>query len=353
MAAPHCSLRFIVPVYFFARSFNSACMDAETEQRASRNSRWTRDPVIRDGAATVARITEHDIQIFRLLARYHYLQADDIRAFVGGALTPLVRRLNLLSRKPNLYINRPQQQRQSCDANHRPLVYELDDRGANALCDPGWLRLPRSSHSNFAHELMVCRIRASIELGVRADPSLRLITWTEILASERTPLDTRRSLRPAQMPVSLSSNGEHRQIMVRADGTPFGLELSRDGRSTYLFFPGIEADCGTEPVTASDIERSSIYKKFAAYLAIAQQNIHRSHFGFPNLFVPFVTTTRSRMESMMALLDRLTDGRGSKMFLFKTFPALTSAESPLPPSGAMLTQPWTRVGVDPFIMADP
>lgn len=328
-------------------------MDAVTEQKASRNSRWTRDPVIHDGAPVVARITEHDIEIFRLLARYRYLQADDIRAFVGGALTPLARRLNLLSRKPNLYVNRPQQQRQSCDANHRRLVYELDDRGANALCDPGWLRLPRSSHSNFAHELMVCRIRASIELGVRADPSLRLITWTEILASERTPIETKRALRPTEIPVSLSINGEGRKIIIRADGTPFGLELSRDGRSTYLFFPGIEADCGTEPLTASDFERSSIHKKFAAYLAIAQQNIHRSHFGFPNLFVPFATATPARMEAMMALLGRLTEGRGSKMFLFKTFPALTSAEPPLPPSGVMLTQPWARVGANPFVMSDP
>lgn len=328
-------------------------MAAVTTSQKTRNSRWSRDPVVHDGAPVVARITEHDIEIFKLLARYRYLPADDIQAFVGGALTPLVRRLNLLSRKPNLYIQRPPQQRQSADANHRRLVYELDERGVGIVCDPGSSHPPKSFHRNFAHELMVCRVRASIELGVRADPFLRLITWTEILASERTPIETRRASRPAQIPVSISINGEHHHMMIRADGTPFGLELSRDGKRTYLFCPGIEADCGTEPVAASDFERSSIQKKFAAYLAIAQQNIHRSHFGFPNLFVPFITTTHARMESMMALLGRLTEGRGSKMFLFKTFPALTSAEPPLPPSGAMLTQPWTRVGADPFVMVDP
>ena len=74
-----------------------------------------------------------------------------------------------------------------------------------------------------------------------------------------------------------------------------------DGTRSYLFFPGIEADCGTEPIDASDFDRSSIAKKFAAYIAIAEQRMHRSHFGFPNFFVPFITTTEARL--------RIDDGR--------------------------------------------
>jgi hypothetical protein len=41
-----------------------------------------------------------------------------------------------------------------------------------------------------------------------------------------------------------------------------------------------------------------IAKTFAAYIAIAEQDIHRSHFGFPNFFVPFITTTGACMISM-------------------------------------------------------
>jgi hypothetical protein len=41
-----------------------------------------------------------------------------------------------------------------------------------------------------------------------------------------------------------------------------------------------------------------IAKKFAAYIAIAEQGIHRSHFGFPNFFVPFIATTTACMNSM-------------------------------------------------------
>ena len=84
------------------------------------------------------------------------------------------------------------------------------------------------------------------------------------------------------------------------------------------------------------------------YLAVAEQGLHRSHFGFPNFFVPFITTSSARMRSMMELLDRLTDGHGSKFLLFKTFPSFTAAERPPAPSGHMLTEPWQRVGFPPF-----
>jgi hypothetical protein len=35
-----------------------------------------------------------------------------------------------------------------------------------------------------------------------------------------------------------------------------------------------------------------------AYIAIAEQGIQRSHFGFPNFFVPFIAATTACMNSM-------------------------------------------------------
>ena len=75
---------------------------------AARNSRWSRDPVVgRGGAAVAVYPTERDIEIFKLLVRFRYLPSDYIHAFVGGSEKALSRRLNLLSRKPNLYLARP------------------------------------------------------------------------------------------------------------------------------------------------------------------------------------------------------------------------------------------------------
>jgi hypothetical protein len=315
-----------------------------------RTSRWNRDPVVISGRPAVARLTERDFAIFDLLARYRYLPSNDIHAFVGGNFTALTARLNLLSRRPNLFLARPSQQRESASANHSHLIYELDERALAALRGRGVVLPLRTRQRNFAHELLICRALASIELGAVADPSVRLITWSEILKSDNIPAATRGSERPASIPISFEFRGERLTTEVRADGNPFGFLRQADGQRTYLFFPGVEVDCGSEPLTAADLERSSIHKKFVAYRAIAEQAVYRSHFGFPNFFVPFICTDASRLTSMMELLARLTDGRGSKMFLFKRYPAFHSPDPPPPASGHMLTEPWQRVGFPPLCL---
>jgi Replication-relaxation len=325
-------------------------MDAIPEKR-TRNSRWTRDPVIdRANAPVAVYLTDRDIEIFKLLVRFRYLSSDYIHAFVGGSEQALSRRLNLLSRKPNLFLARPHQQRETADANYRPLIYELDERGSRVLKERGLSFLPKSYHRNFAHELMVAQITASFELGTRDRSDIRLITWPEILANPNTPEPTRQSPTPTSIPITLTGSGERYSMHVNADGRPFGLERGIGGARTYLFFPGIEADCGTEPVEAGDFGRSSIARKFAAYIAIAEQGIFRSHFGFPNFFIPLIAPNRVRMESMMTLLQRVTGGRGSKMFLFKTFPILSSVEKPPKASGHMLTEPWLRAGFESLVL---
>jgi len=317
-----------------------------------RNSRWSREAVRDDGRAVVVYPTDRDLEIFGLLTRYRYLPSDYIHAFVGGSMSALSRRLNLLSRKPNLYLARPHQQRETADANHRRLIYELDERGGCALKERGLASPPKSPHRNFAHELMVSQIMASFELGTCERTNIRLITWPEILANLNTPEATRQSPTGASIPVIFTTHGKRYSVHVNADARPFGIERVIDGSRSYLFFPGIEADCGTEPVEAAGFDRSSIAKKFAAYTAIAEQRIYRSHFGFPNFLVPFIAPTRGRMDSMMTLLLRMTGGRGSKMFLFKTFPVLSSVERTPRAGGRMLTEPWRRAGFEPLILTE-
>jgi hypothetical protein len=325
-------------------------METARPQR-TRNSRWSRDPVpSQAGTPRAIYPTDRDIAIFSLLVRYRYLPSDTIHAFVGGNAKALLHRLSLLSRKPNLYLSRPQQQRQNAAANYRPLIYQLDQRGSQVLQERGLPFLSKSLHHNFAHELMVAQIMASIELGTRVNHAIRLITCSEILAHERTPLATRQSSTPTAIAVAYTYRGEQRHDDVYADAQPFGLERQIDGKPSYLFFPGIEADCATEPIDASDAARSSIAKKFAAYLAIAEQGLHRSHFGFPNFFVPFITTTAARQHSMMELLARMTGRRGSKIILLKTFPSFTSVERAPAAPGHVLTAPWQRVGNPPLCL---
>lgn len=214
-------------------------MDALAVRTQFRNSRWSRGPVLdKDGRLAVVQLTERDIEILKLLARYRYLPADDIRAFVGGSSKNVAHRLNLLSREPNLYINRPHQQRQIAGTNSRPLIYELDGRGITVLRERGSVEPPKSYHRNFAHELMVCRIMASLELGTRRISAIRLIAWSEILMSEKTPLATRTSPSPNSISVSIFVREQQGSIKVTADARPFGLERTNgDGTRSYFFFP--------------------------------------------------------------------------------------------------------------------
>ena len=188
-----------------------------TADTATRNSRWSRDPVMGPHGASVAYLTDRDIEVFKLLARYRYLSSDYIHAFVGGSAKALNHRLNLLSRKPNLYLVRPLQQRHSAAANYRPLIYALDERGARALRERGLPAPAKPSHHNFAHEVMVDQIMASIELGVKANPSVRLISWAEILGSDRTPSATR----------ALGKSRDHPRLLFPARRRPDGRDHRR------------------------------------------------------------------------------------------------------------------------------
>ena len=314
-----------------------------------RNSRWGDAPLLdKDGRAKLAAITDRDIAgIFKPLLRYRYLPVDFIHALGGGSLGYLVDRLNLLSRRPNVFVRRPVQQRANAFANRYRLIYELADKGLRVMEERGFEFQRSRAAGSFAHELMTCEIMASFELGAR-DAGVWFITWQDILKSQALPESTRQSPRPFHIPVRVMIDGAPRDIHIAADGHPFGVGRPRDGKTSYFFCPGIEADCGTEPIDASNFDRSSIAKKFTAYLAIREGEVHRSHFGFPNLFVPIITTNEARLASMMKVLERMTGGQGSRIFLFRTFPAFASCDRSPTPSGEMLTGDWQRVGYPPF-----
>lgn len=316
-----------------------AHMDART-----RNSRWDRQPKLDErGRPFVARLTEDDFLILTLLGQYRYLASDYIAALTGRSLATLQARLEILCRKPNCYINRPQQQRDSASANSRRLIYELDDKGAEALRGRE-VHCPRKKNMrNFAHELMACQIAASFHIGALANPAIRIIAWHELVESPQMPAATKALANPQAIP--FSRDGCPEQLI--SDWRPFVIERSLATKS-YTFVAGFEADCGTEPIDATDPDRSSIRNKFAAYLTCLQQDGPRRHFGATTFMVPFVTTTEPRMRSMIQLLERMRPGEYGRRFLFKHIPSFTSFDRLAPATGHMLTDPWHRAGFEPF-----
>src|ERR1700719_1255112 len=81
-------------------------------------------------------LTARDIEIFRQLCRYRYLNSTYLHAFAGGASeTRFKERLGDLFHEG--FVDRPSQQWQLAEARCRPAVYELGERGKRALNEYG------------------------------------------------------------------------------------------------------------------------------------------------------------------------------------------------------------------------
>lgn len=309
-----------------------------------RNSRWDREPK-RDarGEPVVARVSDGDIEIFRILARYRYLPCDYIAALTGRSLPAMQARLEILCRKPNSFVDRPLQQRTNAAANSRRMIYALDEKGAAELRTRGAPAPTWKYRRHFAHELHACSVAASFEIATRFDPRIRILSWRDLVESPQMPEATKRLESPQAIPFARDGRAE----TVVSDWPPFAIERNFASRS-FVFVGGIEADCGTEPLESADADRAAIRNKFDAYLACLEQNVPRLHFGAATFMIPFVTTSEARMRSMIDLLDRLRPGAFARRFLFKHVPSFTSVEPPKAATGHMLAEPWQRAAYEPF-----
>ncbi|WP_146618626.1 hypothetical protein [Rhodoplanes elegans] len=296
-------------------------------------SRWKPAPLLgKNGEKKEARIHPRDIEAFAVLDRFGVLPLDYVHALIGGNLAALRSRFNLLWSPPNFYLSRPDGQRRCANANYRYLVYANGTQAKALLRERGHALAHRRA-SPFPHQLMESMIAASIHIGIAGSPDLRLIDWNRIKAETGSPA--------ASIPLPRGSS-------IVPDWEPFIIEYAGSPKSAFRFFPGFEADTGTEPVDAADLERSSIRGKFEDYLSVVKARTYESHFGVSTFFIPFVTTTERRMTSMIALLLKLTGGKGSPNFLFKHVPSFTAPERLAPPTGHMLTDPWQRAGFPPI-----
>lgn len=335
--------------------------DALPQVLAKRRSRMRR-------VATDKRlqITERDIEVLRLLSRYRYLRSSHLHALVGGkSYKRFIERLGHLYHEGG-YVDRPAQQWQAINARYMPAVYELGDAGEQLLRELGALDqtlsplLRKGRHGairQYRHDLMICDILASLEIGIRANGNLRLVTWPEILASPKMPAATRMAANPFAFPVSVAytcprTNATEMWDKPLVPDAIFGIEYSSDGRKTYRFF-ALEADRNTEPVVRANLLQTSYFRKLLQYREIAAQKAYLTRFGLPNLLVLTVTTNEQHLRNIMEMARTLDGGAGGLSFLFKTMPALDSLEKAPLPSADILTAPWQRAGRPEFKIDQP
>ncbi len=290
-------------------------------------------------------ITERDFAILELLDpefRYAYLPSHFIHAFLGGDRLRLSKRLGRLSRAPHSYLLRPPQRTHSLNANYKHDVYARAEAGDRLLIERGRLaHRARRPPEPYAHQLLNDLVDASIDIGVRRDPTLRLIGWREILAHPKLPNPTREATHPFRIPVA--------GVTLIPDGRPFVIERKlADGARRYLCVAGKEIDRHTEPLVPTDLERSGIARKLDLYRAFFSGRVYQSHYGFPNSVVLIITTNARHLENMLALTRKLIGP--CSYLLFKHVPDWAHASRFPTPSGDMLG-PYERVGHPPFNLA--
>ena len=302
-------------------------------------------------------LTARDIEIFKMLQRYRYLRSTFLYAFVGGKNeTRFKERLGALFHDGR-YINRPKEQWQFAGARYAPAVYELDRAGEAVLVELG-IRGSRavstSSHSQFAHTLMIAETLASIELGARAAGNVRLIGADEIIASAPEAAEKARS--PLALPVSITHTfPRDRTESAVFDLIPdalFGLAYSEPGGTKSYRFFALEAERENR-VAASSLKQTSFLKKVLAYRDIAARETYRAQLGVPNLVVLVVTGSLARIETMKKTIMDVTAGKGSGMFLFRPMPSLADPFKAAVPATDLFSGPWLRAGYSNFVIDRP
>lgn len=311
------------------------------------NSRWSTSPVKCAGEVVAIRPNvAGDVEILKCMGRYPVLTADDIAALTRRSYGAVIARLSLLKREPNKLITVHRTQLESPRLyQSSPQAFHLTHKGITKLQEFGFEPLHREPSVHFLHQLTESQTAASFAIGARD----RLISFNEILQSQSTPKAIQES-GDHSIPVFFSFKGKQYDYRLTPDGRPFAITYDAD---TYRFFV-FETDCASEPLVSSNRDRQAIETKFAAYLHVLESGLHETHWGFHGwpFTILFTTTTKARMENMIALLASMST-KHLDCFAFAYFPTIIG-DTPQPiDRGWAFNQPWRQVGGKTLHIGEP
>jgi hypothetical protein len=173
---------------------------------------------------------------------------------------------------------------------------------------------------------LVADVMVAFEAACQKSGRVRLIRADEILkqASEAT----RRRKNPLKWNVPASYGGQSITLGLVPDKI-FGLQYldKPEGKNRAYFF--LEADRATMPVMRTDIRQTSFYRKMVGYHETWKQGLHTRVYGIKNFRVLTVTSSPQRVRNLIEANKQLTEGQGSRMFLFSDEKALQAAKDPL------------------------
>lgn len=231
------------------------------------------------------------------------------------------------------------------NARYRPRPLELTELGRRELEQAGRLRKRERMNDHFSHAYLRSIIEHSFRQAAKEDPLLTLHTERDILEHPDCPEATRNESNPSWFTV-----GSH---TVRPDGSLFGYEYRLGEQSAFMFFHGFEADRATERQKSNEkFEKKTIAKMFEQYAEYLARAGYKEKYGLTQVTVPIITIGEQRMRIMLETLkEAVPDERVRRRFIFKYLPDFLHNDPLPPPTGHMVTEPWTRVD-GPFSIID-
>jgi hypothetical protein len=258
------------------------------------------------------KLTQRDIEVFKLLNRYRYLRRTFIHALLATPFEQGRLRHRVYALAAARYLREPEQQKQSGNYRYTPRVYELGPGGKQALQDHDiplveW----NGSVREFWHQLMISDVVASIEIGCM---------W------RRLPFETRWDIL-GQKPFDLSSaSGNIRpDELFSINGTHFALE----------------ADRGTE----TNIKRWG--EKIEKYTHVLKNRTYQDEWGIQSLIILNMFISTAKADNVRTYISDIL-GRKSRSLCFRGMKILGSHDIAPKPILSILDDLWHRAGHEPL-----
>lgn len=263
-------------------------------------------------------LTERDIAILRGLIRFRFLTSTQIQLLDSGSYASVMRLMRTLY--DNGFVDVPTVQIADLVAyGNGPNVYALSSRGAKALAayEGGDIDRLRWSLNNarlkprfIRHTTGIASVMVPLLVACRDDRAPNLIDHHDLVPL--FPAETQRRANPFLWKATVQDHAKAERIALVPDRL-FSLMFADSMRLNFA----LELDTGEMPVARRSMKGTSIKRKLLGYLSGWRSRAHEE-WGFTRLRVLLVTSSRQRIATMQRVLDDITDGRGSGMFLFAT-----------------------------------
>lgn len=219
--------------------------------------------------------------------------------------------------------------------NNEIMKYYRTDRGDRLMAELG---LPKLSYHRAKtpdrHLLLSNLTRASLELGVRADPNFFLEGPRFILDHRLTPEETKRSPSPFSF---MTTKGKY-----TPDDKPLVL-FRRDPRESRLLLS--EDDRKTEG-TISSKSGTRLHDKFEKIIEVWKRKLYERKYGHRAALLLFKTVNDRHAQNVC---DYVATAFGpTPWLLIKSFPEFRDVAANIPVTTKAFDEPWMRPGCRSF-----